>query len=309
MNNKFRLPDFLIIGAGKSGTTAILFQLGQHPQVFFPTLKEPNFLALEGVDINDYEFEESREYHLRSIDKFEDYVALFKDAKPEQLVGENSNQYIYSERAIENIKKYMPKAKLIALIRHPAERLISRYSHLERNNAVPTKDIEAVFDRSSIWWRRPDLIPEGFYGSHLEKYFANFDRDQLKVILYDDFKADNAGVLREVCEYIGVDPDFEAKSEVVVNKSGKLKDNLFNKMLGQNGAVINTLKKVSPSLHKAFKGSDVVKQTLIKWRNKNLDAVELPKDFKQRVTEEIYKEDIQKLEKVLGRSLKHWYTF
>ncbi len=117
------------------------------------------------------------------------------------------------------------------------------------------------------------------------------------------------GVLRDVCEFIGIDSDFEVKSEVVVNKSGKLKDNFFNRMLGQNGALITRLKKVSPTVHKAIKGNTAVKQTLIKLRNKNLEAIELPPDFKKRVTEEIYKEDILKLEKVLGRSLEHWYKF
>lgn len=308
-SNNDKLPDFLIIGAGKSGTTAMLYLLGQHPKIFFPSLKEPNFFALEGVDPNSYEFEDSKIYHLRSIDKYGDYLKLFDSAREDQILGENSNQYIYSETAITNIKKYVPNAKLIALIRHPAERLISRYSHLERDNAVPEGGIDSIFDKSSIWWRRPDLLPEGFYGEHLERYYSNFSADQIKVVLYDDFKKDNLGVIREVCSFIGASPDFDVDTGIVVNKSGKLKDNLFNKMLGQNGAVITRLKKVSPSIHKILKGNAFVKETLIGWRNKNLEDVELPGNFKQRVTQEIYKEDILKLEKVLNRSLQHWYTF
>lgn len=304
-----RLPDFLIIGAGKSGTTAMLYLLGQHPQIFFPTLKEPNFFALEGINPNSYEFEESKDYHLRSIDKYEDYVKLFSTATVEQVVGENSNQYIYSDTAISNIKKYVPHAKLIALIRHPAERLISRYSHLEREGEVPTGGIESIFDKNSIWWRRPDLLPEGFYGAHLEKYYSHFSKNQIKVILYEDFKKDNLRVIKDVCAFIGVQPDFDVESNVVVNKSGKLKDNFFNKMLGQNGVVINQLKKISPSIHKTLKSNSFIKETLIGWRNKNLEAIELPSDFKQRVTNEVYKEDIIKLEKVLGRSLEHWHKF
>ena len=309
MKTQERLPDFIIIGAGKSGTTAMLYFLGKHPQIFFPKRKEPNFFALEGVDVNSYEFEESKEYHLRSIDSLTEYLELFKDAKPDQVAGENSNQYLYTDQAIANIKKYVPKAKLIALLRHPAERLISRYNHMERENDVPNGGVDAIFDKNSVWWKRPDLLHEGFYGKHLEKYYEAFDRGQIKVVLYDDFKADNEAVLKDVCNFIGVNPDFDVDTEIEINKSGKLKDNFFNRMLGQNGSVINTLKKVSPSIHRTLKNNATIKETLIQWRNKNLETVELPSDFKERATEEIYLEDIKKLEKVLGRSLEHWYRF
>lgn len=309
MNTNNRLPDFLIIGAGKSGTTAILYFLGKHPEIFFPTRKEPNFFALKGVDIDSYEFEESKEYHRRSIDNLSDYLGLFKDAPEGKVVGENSNQYLYSEQAISNIKEYVPNAKLIALIRHPAERLVSRYNHMERDASVPEGGIDAIFDRSSVWWKRPDLILEGFYGRHLEKYYEAFGEDQIKVILYDDFKADNEGVIKDICGFIGVSPDFEVDTEIQINKSGKLKDNLFNKMLGQNGTIINALKKASPTIHKSLKRNVIIKEALIHWRNKNLETVEFPVDFKKRVTNEIYIDDIKKLERVLGRSLEHWYTF
>ncbi|WP_417608084.1 sulfotransferase family protein [Owenweeksia hongkongensis] len=309
MKTQDRLPDFLIIGAGKSGTTAILYFLGKHPDIFFPKRKEPNFFALKGVDVNSYEFEESKEYHLRSIDNLPDYLELFRDAPEDKIAGENSNQYLYAEQAIPNIKEYVPNAKLIALIRHPAERLVSRYNHMERDSVVPIGGIDAIFDKTSIWWKRPDLLQEGFYGKHLGKYFEAFDREQIKVILYDDFKADNTGVIKDICQFIGVNPDFEVDTEIEINKSGKLKDNFFNKMLGQNGTIINALKKVSPTIHKTLKNNTAVKERLIQWRNKNLETVEFPADFKERVTKEIYIDDIKKLEKILGRSLEHWYTF
>lgn len=302
-----RLPDFLIIGAGKSGTTAVLYFLSQHPQVFFPKRKEPNFFAIEGMDMDSLEFEESKVYHSRSIHTLEDYKALFNEAGKNQILGENSNLYMSSERAIENIKKYVPEARLIALLRHPAERLISRYNHLVREDVVPEGGVEAIFDRDSIWWKRPDLVHEGFYGQYLEKYFEAFPQEQLKVILYDDFRADSKAVIQDLCQFIGVDPNMDLDTEMVLNKSGKLKDNLFNRVLGQNGLLINGLKKTLPGVHRALKKNVAVRKTLTDWRNKNLEDVELPPDFKERLTQEIYRSDIIKLEKVLGRSLKHWY--
>lgn len=307
MKENSRLPDFLIIGAGKSGTTALFYFLAQHPKVFIPKHKEPNFFALEGVDVDSYEFEESKTYHLRSIDRLDKYLELFTEAEPDQKVGENSNMYLFSESAIEKIKKYTPQARLIAIIRHPAERLISRYAHLVRENDLPPGGVEAIFDRSSIWWRRPDLLPEGFYGEYLERYYKNFPSSQIKVILYDDFKANDKKVIKDLYDFIGVPSDFEPDTEIVLNKSGKLKDNTFNKFLGQNGFVIRSLRRMLPFAHRWLKKNMAVKKVLTDWRNKNIEAVDLPADLKQRITEDIYKEDILKLEKVLGRSLQHWY--
>lgn len=308
MKTHDRLPDFLIIGAGKSGTTALFYFLSQHPNIFIPRHKEPNFFALEGVSLQSYDLEESRQYHLRSIDDYDSYVNLFKDALESQLVGENSNMYLTSEKAIANIKKYTPDAKLIAIIRNPADRLISRYTHLVREDSVPEGGIEAVFDKSSIWWKRPDLVQEGFYGAYLSRYFEEFDQDQVKVILYDEFRADGNSVLRDVCEFLGVSTEFDVDSDMILNKSGRLKDNFFNKVLGQNGTLIRSSKKAFPHLHKKLKKNDFIKKVLVGWRNQNLEDVEVPANLRQRIVDEIYKEDILKLEKVLGKSLKSWYA-
>lgn len=302
-----RLPDFLIIGAGKSGTTAVFYFLAQHPDIFIPRHKEPNFFALEGVSLDSYELEESKAYHRRSIDTYEDYIKLFEEAGAHQIVGENSNMYLMSEQAIEKILKYVPDAKLIAILRHPADRLISRYNHLVRDNSVPEGGIEKVFDQNSIWWKRPDLVPEGFYGRHLEKYVNAFPSEQLMVVLYDDFKADGDGEIKKMFDFLGVSSDFEPNTEMVLNKSGKLKDNMFNKLLGQDGALIRGSKKVFPDFHTKLKSNGWVKKLLMDWRNKNIEKVELPADIRQRITDEIYKEDIMLLEKLLNRSLKHWY--
>ena len=310
MQSSDRLPDFLIIGAGKSGTTSLVFFMSRHPEIFVPKVKEPNFFALKGVSPDSYELEESRTYHLRSIVDLDGYHGLFAEAAPNQVLGENSNMYLMSDRAIANIKHYVPDVKLIAILRHPAERLISRYTHLVRDGNIPEGGtLEALFDRSSVWWKRPDMIEEGFYGEYLEKYLKVFKREQIKVVLFEDFKANTPEVMKDIYNFVGVSTDFEPDTEVVFNKSGKLKDNIFNKLLGQGGALIRGTKRNFPDFHKKLKSNDLIKKTLTNWRNKNLESVDLPKDIKQRITNEIYRDDIIKLEKVLGRSLSHWYNF
>ncbi|AEV34327.1 sulfotransferase family protein [Owenweeksia hongkongensis DSM 17368] len=302
-----RLPDFLIIGAGKSGTTALCDFLSQHPEIFISKRKEPNFLAFEGVDSNSYDLEESRSYHEQSVVTLEKYLELFENAAENQVVGENSNVYLTNERTIPNIKKYVPNAKLIVILRHPADRLLSRYSHLVRINSVPTEGLDELFNRSSIWWRRQDLILEGFYGRYLERYYREFDKDLIKVIFYEDFKLNRGQVLKEVFEFLNVDGSFKADASVILNKSGRRKKNLFNWLLGEDGFLIKSSKKMSPKIHDIMKNDLFFKKQLLKWRNSNLETIKFSEDLRTRITDEIYREDIIKLENVTGRSLKDWF--
>lgn len=308
MKTHDRLPDFLIIGAGKSGTTAMLNFLDQHPEVFLPHRKEPNFFAIEGISPESFDSEGAKVYHRRSINNYEDYKELFVSANDSQVVGENSNLYLYSERAIDNIKRYVPEAKLVALLRNPTERLLSRYNHLLRENAAPDSDIQEIFNRESEWWKHPDLITEGFYGRYLERYFNTFPADQIKVVIYDDFRKNTLSVMKEVFEFIGVQSDFVPETNLILNKSGKLKDNTFNKYLGQKGRLVNFFKNRFPQGHKALKSNVKVQKVLTKWRNRNLETVGFSTEIEARITKEIYLEDIHLLEKILGKSFQSWYS-
>lgn len=308
MKTQDRLPDFLIIGAGKSGTTAMLNFLGQHPEVFLPHRKEPNFFAIEGIQPEEFESEPAQVYHRRSINNYQDYRDLFENAGKNQVVGENSNLYLYSKKAIENINNYVPQAKMIALLRNPTERLLSRYNHLVREGSEPQGDIEEIFDQNSIWWKQPDLIIEGFYGKYLEEYYRVFNNGQLKVVLYDDFRSNTLAVMKDIYRFIGVSPDFVPETDLVLNKSGKMKQNAFNKFLGQNGIAVNILKRSMPSIHEGLKKNISIQKVLTKWRNKNLETIKFTPEIEARITEEIFLEDIHKLERILNKSLKSWYS-
>ncbi len=301
-----RWPDFIVIGAGKSGTTALNKYLEQHREIFMATQKEPNFFALESVDINDYEIEESREYHLQSVYEKDKYLDLFKGARRNQVLGEISNLYLNSEIACQSIKGYVPDAKLIALLRQPTDRLYSRYLHLVREESVPKEGWDELFDKQTIWWRRPDLIKEGFYYRHLKTYFDTFPREQIRVYLYDDFRDDPAAILRDIFRFIGVNEKEPIDTDLVVNKSGRRKDNLFNKLLGQNGAMINLSKTVLPGMHENLKNNRRVVKYLNKARNRYLESERMPSELRSKITNEIYREDIENLGKLLGRDLSSW---
>ncbi len=302
-----RLPDFVIIGAGKSGTTSLNEYLKEHPKIFMATRKEPNFFAFETLDPSIYDEEKSREYYFNSVLKIEDYYKLFEGAKEDQLLGEVSNTYISHAQAWERIKHYVPNAKLIAILRHPAERLYSRYFHLVRENEIPEGGaMEEVFNRDSVWWRRPDLVNEGFYYDKLKPYFENFPKEHIKIFLYEEFIGDTDRVLRDTFEFLGIDPNVKVATDIIYNKSGEVKNKSVDALVGQNSGPILFLKKFLPGLHRYLKESVWANRVLNNLRNKNLDKPGMDPDFRKRITQEIYQEDIEQLEKLLERDMSAW---
>lgn len=306
MDQQALLPDFVVIGAGKSGTTSLHEYLNQHPKIFMGS-KEPNFFAYELLDPNTLSDPTDRDHYYHSVYKLEDYLALFAEAKPGQLKGEVSNTYISTSIAWERIKHYVPEAKLMAILRHPADRIFSRYFHLVRENEIPEGgDINEVFNQDSIWWHRKDLVNEGFYYRQLKPYFENFKRENIKVFLYEDFIHKTDEVVKEAFAFLGVDPNVKVGTDVVYNKSGKVKNKSVDALVGQESAPIRFLKKFLPGFHRYLKKSVTVQRWLNNVRNQNLEKPDFDPALKKRIINEIYREDIENLQTLLQRDLKHW---
>lgn len=302
---EMKVPNFLIIGAGKSGTTSVYHYLKEHPEVFMSTVKETNFFALEGEKIETRDDDSDQMYHYPwSVNNWEQYLDLFKDASLNQIRGEASPMYLYSSKAAESIKTRVPDVKLIAVLRQPSERLYSRYLHLARENRVPGK-FEDALDEKSIWWKRNDLINEGRYHTHLSKYFELFPENQIKVILYDDLKKDQNAVMKEIYSFLGVNPNFVPDTDQQHNVSGIIKNKTMDLLIGQNSWVKERISQLSPELMRRVKGSKRLKSLVNGMRNKNLSRPAMSFDMK-RALDEIYKSEIDSLSNLIDRNLDHW---
>jgi len=302
-----RLPDFVVIGAGKSGTTSLNEYLKEHPQIFMSTRKEPNFFAYEQSKEEDFDLESSREFYRDSVLKLEDYLQLFAGAKESQLLGEVSNTYLNSEMACTRIKHYIPNTKLIAILRHPADRLFSRYSHYVREGLLPIDGgLDRVFDKSTSWWQRPDMITEGLYYGQLQRYYNSFPQENIRVYLYENFINDTAGVVEDIFKFLEIDPTVKVATDIVYNKSGTVKNKAVDNLVGQNSPIILALKKVAPSLHKLMKNNVLINRWLYNLRNKNLQKEDFSPDLRKEIVEKIYAADIKKLDSLIGQDLSHW---
>jgi hypothetical protein len=302
------LPDFLIIGAGKSGTTSLDKYLKQHPEIFIPKVKEPNFFGYETAKLEDFNGDEEEIYHYKnSITKLHDYLALFQDARPEQVKGETSNTYMYHTDAPERIKHYNPEMKLIAILRQPAGRLYSRYLHLARENQLPTPKFSDCLNKNTIWWQRNDLIKEGFYYKNLSRYYELFPRENIRIYLYEEFNEQTESVLYDIYNFLNVDPTFKPDLRVKYNQSGFIKNKFLDKIYGQRGLVSRTVKAIFPkAIVDKLKSNVVIQHTLTDLRAKNLSRPAMDPAVRHKLTHEVYGDDIKKLQDLIGKDLSRW---
>lgn len=302
-----KLPNFVIIGAGKSGTTALYEYLAEHPQVYMSQIKETNFFALEGEQLVDPKDDpEQMHYYPRSITKWEDYLKLFDGATDEKAIGEVSPMYLYSPEAAFRLKEKLPNVKIIAILRNPVDRLYSRYMHLARENRPPSSHFEDALTPGNIWWKRNDLVQEGFYHTHLSKYYELFPSDQIQVYLYEDLRKDPLKVIQNIYDFIGVDGWFEPDLSVSYNVSGVIQNKTLDKLIGQNSIIKKAIRQISPKLTDRVINNQLLKRWISQLRKKNLKKAPLSKETRVAMIQNIYQTEVQKLQSLINRDLTNW---
>lgn len=184
-----RLPNFLIIGAMKAGTTSLYHYLRAHPQVFMSSVKELDFFAHEPNDG-------------RSLDW---YRRQFAPADPDSAaIGEASTIYTKYPRfpgVPERIAAQVPEVKLIYVVRHPIERIRSHFQHQVAVGAERAPFEQAVFDN-------PIYLHYSRYAMQIDQYLLHFPRDHMLVITSEDLRHKRLATVRQVYEFLGVEPDY-----------------------------------------------------------------------------------------------------
>ncbi|MFC1495140.1 sulfotransferase [Thermodesulfobacteriota bacterium] len=220
------MPNFLIIGAAKAGTTALYHYLHQHPQIYLSPRKEPRFFAYEGENLNfcgPYDHvEASRDAIVTDINI---YQSLFQGVSTEKAIGEASTLYHYSLKAPERIQHYIPDAKLIAILRNPVDRAYSGFLHFVRDDLEPLTDFAQALQEEEVrirnnWLPGYHYKEMGFYYTQLKRYYARFDHSRIKIYLYEDFKTGPLSVLRNIFRFLRVDEEFVPDISIRHNVSG-----------------------------------------------------------------------------------------
>lgn len=251
-----RIPDFFVVGAAKSGTTSLYHYLIQHPSIYMPTVKEPNYLAYQGGDWNlKGPVSEQRIREVIYPDTIRDeksYFALFDAAAAEQISGEASPRYLYYPAAAATLAELAPNAKLIVLLRDPVLRAHSHYRMNREFNLEPLKSFEAAVAAE------PDRIRNGYgwdwhylnvsrYGAQLQNLLDHFPREQVYVCTYERFVESSQLVCEEICRFLNVSDeitfDVSGRHKVSQSASGWLGASLNHPEMS---STVKLLRRVMP---------------------------------------------------------------
>ncbi len=215
------MPNFLIIGAAKCGTSSLYHYLQQHPQIFMSPWKEPAFFAYEGKR-PDFHGPADKWVSSYTVTDVDDYRALFAGVTDEIAVGEASPAYLHSPEAPQRIQHHIPGVKLIAILRNPVDRAYSMYRMFFRQGREPIQDFAEVIRVEGTrmrdnWAPAWYYVHGGMYYAHLQRYYKHFSHQQIRVYLMEDYKTDPHGFLCDVFGFLGVDETFEPDVSVQHN--------------------------------------------------------------------------------------------
>ncbi|HWG09805.1 MAG TPA: sulfotransferase [Solirubrobacteraceae bacterium] len=230
-----RVPDFFIVGQPKSGTTALYSMLRRHPQIFLPESKEPWFFA-------DELHERTPPRPEGTARTLEQYRALFAAAQPGQIVGEATPLYLWSRTAASRIAEVKPQARIVAILREPAELLRSLHlqfleSYVETEHDLasalalePERRAGRSIPRHTYWPKALLYSEHVRYVEQLRRYENVFPREQMLVLIYDDFRADNEGTVRQALRFLGADESI-AVGSVRANPTVRPRSRALNELI------------------------------------------------------------------------------
>jgi hypothetical protein len=214
-----RYPDFFIVGHAKCGTTALYEMLRRHPEVFMPEVKEPQFFARNLPELGDEPPSSRFAQTGRVPETLAQYLSLFAAARPGQRVGEASTFYLWSRVAAARIAERRPDARIVAVLREPASFLHSLHLQMQQNGVETERSLRRALALEDARREGREIPahahwPEALmysdrvrYVEQLRRYDAVFPKDQILVLIYDDFRADNRETLRRVQRFLELDED------------------------------------------------------------------------------------------------------
>jgi Sulfotransferase family len=300
------LPNFMVIGAAKAGTSSVCEYLDQHPDVYMCPGKEPNFFVAE--DVPEIPFRGPRDHEVLTAQNgwvwnLQRYRDLFAGVSTEHAVGEGSTWYLYDELAPLRIRRRVPAARLIAILRNPVDRAYSAFTMLQMDGRETTASFEAALAAEDervcagweyIWhYRRMSM-----YFAQLQRYYGTFVPEQIRVVLYEDLTSSPREIMRDLFQFIGVDDRFEPDMSERSNPSYVPRHPEYQRMIVRQSRLKRVAKALLPGELRQRLKEKLVYSTMTR-------PAPLAPELRQKLAE-TFRPDVLRLQELLGRDLSPW---
>ena len=294
------VPDFMIVGAAKCGTTTLFGILGSHPQIFIPTNKEPWFFSHVDEDIEKIVLGPQKDMIVNDVNE---YLKLYDGRGPSEVCGDASTSYLYDyEKTIENIKRLRASwenLKIIVVIRDPVERAYSHYLNNIRSGSEARDFSECIkCSVDGVEERYRDYLQYGMYHDQIRAYKEQFDN--IAVILFEELVSCPEDILPSLFGFIGVDPTHKLKNFPKENASGVPTSQYVSKIIFQKNIFKTAAKTLVPARLRRMISGYI--------ENKFMTRPDMTSGQREFLVA-YYKDDILRLEKFLGISLASWKSF
>jgi hypothetical protein len=222
--------------------------------------------------------------------------------REEKAIGEASTIYLGDPKAPEAIANQVPDARIVAILRQPAERAFSAFLHLLRDNYETLDSFEEALDAepqraADGWYVQYQYKGRGFYGRHLKHYFDRFDPARIRIYLYEDFVEKPGWLLADLFDFLGVDAGFRPDTSPRHNVSGRPRSARLQRWLTRSHPFKEAMKSWIP---------EAWGHRVISWVQPfNVVRTELNPETRIRLMD-AYREDIEGLQVLIDRDLSHW---
>lgn len=296
------MPNFIIIGAPRAGTTSLYHYLHQHPQIVMGKIKETNFFAFLASQLEtNYEIKPNSKWQVTTLPEYE---ALFESKKNAKAIGEASPIYLFTPGVPNQIHKYIPTAKIILILRNPIDRAYSTYLKNRREGFETRSFEDAVMQEiqnpSTIVCSENFYVRAGLYFEHITRYLQYFDISRFKIIFQEDLEEFPKVILKNVFEYLEVENQFIPDVSVRFNEA--LPPMLMKKTSGRRA-----MKKITSTLRQFIPPKVYFSLLNMKYAiNKKVVTYPALLANTKLLLRNQYTADIEKLQSFTGRDLSKW---